>query len=165
MYSLKKLSVFLIAPALLLSFTKLTDHPDFSGEWKLNEAKSDLGQFANYAAHTIKVTQTPDSITIAKTSVSMSGDEVTNTETLSYDGKETKTTIYHNSTRTASSKWSDDGKSLTITYDLMLNFNEQQTEVKGTDVWTMGDDGKTLTSQNNSSSTYGDTQAKGVYEK
>ncbi len=165
MYSLKNLLAILATSALLLSFTKSTDFADFSGEWKLNESKSELGQFANYAPHTIKVTQTSDSITIAKTSVSMGGEEVTNSEALSYDGKETTTTIYGNSSRVASARWSDDGQTLTITYDLTLNFNDQQTEVKGTEIWTLGDDGKTLVSQNSSTSSFGDMQSKGIYEK
>jgi hypothetical protein len=84
---------------------------------------------------------------------------------LSFDGKETKGVIFGTSTRTASSKFSDDGQTLTITYDLMLDFNGQQTEIKGTEVWTLADGGKTLVSQNNSSSSFGDIQAKGIYEK
>lgn len=161
----RKLLGLLIAPALFFSFNTLPDHANFSGEWKLNESKSDLGQFAPYAPRTIKVTQTADSITIAKTASTMTGEDMTLTETLSYDGKETKSTVYGTSTRTASAKWSDDGQSLTITYDLMLDFNGQQTEIKGTEVWKLADDGKTLVSQNNSSSSFGDLQAKGIYEK
>jgi hypothetical protein len=126
---------------------------------------SDLGQFAPYAPRTIKVTQAADSITISKTAPSMNGDDFTYSETLSYDGKETKTTFFGTSTRTASAKWSDDGQTLTISYDLMLDFNGQTTEIKGTEVWTLGDGGKTLVSQNNSSSSFGEMQAKGIYEK
>jgi len=161
----KKLLAFLVAPILFLSFSEGPDHANFSGDWKLNESKSDLGQFAPYAPRTIKVAETGDSITISKTAPGFNGDDVTTTETLSFDGKETKSTIFGTSTRTASSKWSDDGQSLTITYDLLLDFNGQQTDIKGTEVWTLSDEGKTLVSQNNSSSSFGDIQAKGIYEK
>jgi len=161
----KKLLGILIAPALFLSFTTLPDRANFTGEWKLNEGKSDLGQFGPYAPRTIKVNQTADSITISKTAPSMSGEDVTLTETLSYDGKETKSTVFGTSTRTASAKWSDDGQTLTISFDLMLDFNGQTTEIKGTEVWTLSDGGKTLQSQNNSTSSFGDIQAKGIYEK
>jgi hypothetical protein len=164
-FSLKKMSGILVAAVLLLSFTFRPEKANFSGEWKLNEAKSDLGQLANYAPRTIKVEQTADSITITKTAPGFNGDDVTLSETLSFDGKETKSTVYGTSTRTASAKWSDDGQTFTITYDLMLDFNGQQTEVKGTEVWTLADGGKTLVSQNNSSSSFGDIQAKGIYEK
>ena len=161
----KKLLGILIAPALFLSFTGLPDRANFTGEWKLNEGKSDLGQLAPYAPRTIKVSQTADSITITKTAPSFNGDEMTVSETLSYDGKETESTVYGTSKRKASAKWSDDGQTLTITYDLMLDFNGQTTEIKGTEAWVLADDGKTLVSQNNSTSSFGDIQAKGIYEK
>src|SRR6266498_244887 len=96
----KKLLGILIAPALFLSFTSLPDRANFTGEWKLNEGKSDLGQLAPYAPRSIKVTQTADSITITKTAPSFNGEDITISETLSYDGKETKTTVYGTSTRT-----------------------------------------------------------------
>jgi hypothetical protein len=161
----KKLLPFLIAPVILLAFAMKPDRANFTGEWKLNEGKSDLGQFAPYAPRVIKVTQVADSITISKTAPSMNGDDFTLTETLSYDGKETKTTIYGTSTKTSSTKWSDDGQTLTISYVLMLDFNGQTTEIKGTEAWTLGADGKTLVSQNNSPSSFGEMQAKGVYDK
>jgi hypothetical protein len=161
----RKLMGFLIVPVLFFSFTKLPDRADFSGEWKLNEGKSDLGQMANYEPRTIKITQTADSISITKVAPGFTGEDVTTSETLTYDGKETKTTVFGTSTKTSSSKWSDDGQTLTITYDLMLDFNGQQTDIKGTETFTLADGGKTLVSQNNSSSSFGDIQAKGVYEK
>jgi len=56
----KKLLSFLIAPVILLAFTTKPDKANFTGEWKLNEGKSELGQFAPYAPRTIKVTQAAD---------------------------------------------------------------------------------------------------------
>lgn len=165
MNTLKKLATFLIAPALLFSFTSLPDKANFSGEWKLNESKSELGQFAAFAPRKIKVEQKDDAITISKTSPSFSGEDVTVSETLPFDGKEVETTIFGNSKRKATAKWSDDGQTLTITYNLLLDFNGQTNEIKGTETWVLGDGGKTLVSQNNSTSSYGDIQAKGVYEK
>jgi len=161
----KKLLVFLIAPAILFSFTSLPDKANFSGEWKLNEGKSDLGQFAPFAPRTIKVEQKADSIAITKTSPSFNGDMVTITETLPFDGKEVENTVFGNSKRKASGKWSDDGQAFTISYDIMLDFNGQTTEIKGTEAWVLADGGKTLVSQNNYSSSFGDNNAKGVYEK
>lgn len=162
---LKKSLAFLVAPAIFLSFTSSPDKANFSGEWKLNESKSDLGQFGQYAPRTIKVEQRADSIMISKTAPSFNGDDVTVSETLPFDGKEMETTIFGSSKRKASAKWSDDGQTLTIAYNIMLDFNGQTTEIKGTETWTLADGGKTLISQNNSSSSFGDIQAKGVYEK
>jgi hypothetical protein len=165
MKAFSKLLALLIAPAIFFSFKSLPDKANFSGEWKLNEGKSDLGQFAQFAPRTIKVKQTADSITISKTAPSFQGDDVTLTETLPFDGKEVESTIFGSSKRKASAKWSDDGQTLTITFNIMFDFNGQQTEVKGTETWALADAGKTLISQNNSTSSFGDVAAKGVYEK
>jgi hypothetical protein len=161
----KKLLALIIAPAFILSFNIKADRANFSGDWSLNEGKSELGQFGNFAPRKIKVDQKADSITISKTAPSFTGEDVTTTETLSFDGKEIENTVFGTSKRKASAKWSDDGQTLTITYNLMLDFNGQINEIKGTETWTLSDAGKTLLSQNNSSSSFGDIAAKGVYEK
>lgn len=162
---LNSLSVFLLAPIFLFAFVSKPDHANFSGEWKLNESKSDLGQFANFATRTIKTNQTSDSIQIARTAPSFTGEDYTTSETLSYDGKETESNLFGNSKKKASSKWSDDGRSLTITYTLYLDFNGQTTEISGKEKWTLSDGGNTLTLENNSTSSYGDLATKAVYEK
>jgi hypothetical protein len=162
---MKKLSIFLIAPALLFSFASLPEKANFSGEWKLNESKSDLGQSAAWAPRKIKVEQKDDVITITKTAPSFAGGDVTMAETLPFDGKEVETTVYENSKRKATGKWSDDGQTFTITFNIMFDFSGQTMEVKGTEAWVLADGGKTLVTQINSSSSYGEVQAKAVYEK
>lgn len=161
---LKRLSVLFIAPALLLTFAA-TDNSNFSGDWTLNEGKSDMGQFANFVPRKIKVDQKADAITIAKTSSGFNGEEVIQTETLTFDGKEVESTVFGNSKRKAKAEWSADGKTLTITFKLTLDFNDQITEVNGTEKLTLGDDGKSMTLQSNSSSSFGENPYKGVYEK
>lgn len=163
--SLKTFFVFLLVPAFLLSFISKPDPANFSGEWKLNESKSDLGQFASFATRTIKATQQGDSIIIARTAPSYTGEDFTSTETLTFDGKESQTALMGESKKIASAKWSDDSQTLTITYKLLLDFNGQQTEVNGVETWSLSDGGKTLTLQNKSSSSFGDLATKGVYEK
>jgi len=161
----KKLLTLLLAPAFLLAFTYKMDRTDFSGEWKLNETKSDLGPIASFATRTIKVDQKDDAISIAQTRPSFNGDNVTITEVLSYDGKETETALGGNSKKKATVKWSEDGKSLVVNYVLDLDFNGQSFEVKGTETWTLSEDGKTLTIQGNSTSSQGDLSTKSVYDK
>lgn len=164
----KKISTLLILPAFLVSFINnvKADRANFSGSWSLNEGKSEMGQFANIVPRKIKVEQKADSITISKTSTGFDGNEFTVTETLSFDGKETQTTTPPGSSvRKASAKWSADGQTLTITYNLMLDFNGQQTEIKGTETWALSSDGKALSTQNSSSSSFGENPYKGVYEK
>ena len=162
----KKITWLVIVSSLLLSFNIKADRTNFSGDWALNESKSEMGQYANIVPKKIKVDQKNDSITISKTATSFTGEDYTVTETLSFDGKETQSTVPPgSSTRKASAKWSDDGQILTITYTLMLDFNGQTTEIKGTETWTPGDGGKTISVQNSSSSSFGDNTFKGFYEK
>ena len=161
----KKLLILLMAPAFLLAFTSKMDRTNFSGEWKLNESKSELGQFGRFAPHTIKTEQKDDAITITRTATSFNGDDMTTSETLSYDGKEAESKIFGNSKKKSTIKWSDDGKTFTVNYTLLLDFNGQTNEIKGTETWILADDGKTLTLQNNSSSPQGDLSTKAVYEK
>src|SRR5689334_3916947 len=163
---LKKLTPLVIAPILLLSMTS-QKNVDFSGEWKLNESKSDMGQFPPIVPLKIKSEQKADSLAITKTSPGFDGGaEVVASETLGFDGKEVETNVAPgNSKRKASAKWSDDGQTLTITYTLMLDFNGQTTEIKGAETWALSNDGKTLTTTNTSTSSFGENTYKGVYEK
>ena len=151
--------------AVLLSFSSKNYKSNFSGAWKLNESKSDLGQFSQFAVRTIKADQKDQAITVTRTAPSFNGDDMTTSETLTYDGKETETTIFENSKRKSTAKWSDDGQTLTINYVLLLEFNGQSLEIKGTEAWTLSPDGKSLTVQTNSSSPQGDISAKAVYDK
>jgi hypothetical protein len=162
---LKPASAFLLASFLFFAFITKPDQANFSGEWKLNEGKSDLGQFASFATRTIKANQTNDSIQIARTAPSFNGGDATTNETLTFDGKQSESNLFGNSKKKASATWSDDGQALTITYTLTLDFNGQTTEVSGKEKWTLADGGKTLILENNSTSSFGDLSTKAVYEK
>jgi hypothetical protein len=161
----KKLLTLLIAPAFLFAFTFKADRTNFSGTWKLNESKSELGNFGRFAPRTIKADQKDDALAISRTAPSFDGNDVTTTETLSYDGKETETTVFGNSKRKSTAKWSDDGKTFTINYTLLLDFNGQTNEIKGTETWALSDDGKALTVQTHSTSSQGERSTKYVYDK
>ncbi|MBS1920535.1 MAG: hypothetical protein JST17_09805 [Bacteroidetes bacterium] len=162
---LKQLLILLIAPVCLFSFTSKPDRLNFSGDWKLNESKSDLGQYANFATRSITTLQSNDSIAISRTSPSMDGEDITTHETLTFDGKECQTNLMGDSKKIASLKWADDGKTFTVTFKLHLDFNGQQIEIDGTEKWDMTDDGKTLVLETNSSSSFGDISTKSVFDK
>jgi hypothetical protein len=163
---LKKITPVFIAAFFLLSMAPKSN-VDFSGEWKLNESKSEMGQYAPIVPLKIKVEQKADAMAITKTNPGMDGGgEVTASETLGFDGKPVDTNVTPGSSkRKASAKWSDDGQTLTITYTLMMDFNGQTTEIKGTETWALSNEGKTLTTTNTSTSSFGENTYKGVYEK
>lgn len=164
----KKLIAFLAIPALLLSFTFLPDKANFSGDWKLNEGKSDFGQRgARFAVKELKVDQKDDAITIASTRPSFQGgDDTTSSETLTFDGKEVESSGgFGNSTRKASLKWADDGQTFTINSTTSMDRNGQSFEFTGKETWALSDGGKTLTVTNVTSSQRGDNTTKAVYDK
>jgi len=164
MQTFKKLLLLIVAPAFILSFTTAPDPINLAGEWKLNEGKSELGEFGSrFAARTIKVEQTATSITISKTAPSFNGGDQTNTETLSFDGKETESTVFGSAKKKSTAKWSDDGKTLTIKYKIAMERNGQSSEFTGTETWTLKDG--VLLLQTDSSSPRGDMTTKAVYEK
>src|SRR6476646_1590055 len=104
---MKKLLLLLIAPvAMLVSFTSMPDRANFTGDWKLNEGKSDLGQFgARFTPTAIKVDQKADAIAISRTRPGFNGgDPVTTTLTLTFDGKETESTGFGNSKTKSTAK-------------------------------------------------------------
>jgi hypothetical protein len=161
----KTIFFFLLVPAFLLSFISKADRANFSGEWKLNESKSDLGQLAQWTTRVITANQKDDSITFARTAPAYTGEDFTSTETLSFDGKESESNLAGTSKKKASAQWSEDGQTLTITYIVLFDFNGQVTEIKGTEILSLSDEGKTLISQGSSSSSFGDFTTKAVYEK
>lgn len=155
---------FLIAPALILSFTTMPDKANFSGEWKLDEGKSELGEFGGrFAARSIKVDQKADAISISKTAPSFQGGENTTTESLTFDGKETESTVFGSSKKKSTLKWSEDGQTMTISYMIAFERNGQTTEIKGTETWTLKDGMLSLVTV--SSSPRGETTTKAMYTK
>jgi len=160
----KGILALLIAPAFLLSFNTQPDRANLSGEWKLNEGKSELGDFgARFAARTIKIEQKDNEITISKTAPSFQGGENTTTETLSFDGKVSETTAFGNSKKQSTASWSDDGQTLTIKYSIKFERNGETSEFKGTETWSLKDGSLNL--QTVSSSPRGENTTKAVYDK
>jgi hypothetical protein len=163
---LLKPSLLLFSSLVFLSaFMPKPAATDFSGKWKLNEAKSELGQFANFATRLIETVQNAESISISRTAPSFDGNDVTTKEQLTFDGKEAESPFIADSKKKSIAAWSPDAKMLKITYSFTLSFDGQSNEIKGTEAWTLSDDGKTLTVKGKSSSSFGDLETTSVYEK
>jgi dipeptidyl aminopeptidase/acylaminoacyl peptidase len=160
---IRKTTSFLTTSAIILSsFSLLSDHPNFSGEWLLNEPKSELGEFGkNIAAINIKVVQKEDTITISKTGRRGK----TDTEILSYDGKESVIPIntLGIGTRKSTGKWSEDGQAFIISFIIDVENNGQKTIINGIQTWTMKEN--ELYIETSYSSTAGDFKTKCFYDK
>ena len=161
---MKKFLFFLLAPAVFLSFTFLPDHANFSGDWKLNEGKSDLGQFGGrFTPTALKVDQKADAITISRTRPGFNGGDPTTTSlTYTFDGKETESTGFGNSKMKSTAKWSDD-QTLVINSTTLFERDGQTTEIKANETWTIKDGSLSVVTV--STSPRGETTVKAAYNK
>ncbi len=146
------------------SYSFTGDKTDFTGEWTLNESKSDLGEGRAFAAFKIVVKQEGNTLTIERTRTGRNGEERTNSETLTMDGKEN---INENERGSSTSlvTWSDDGTTLTIKTTREFDRQGETFEMNSTEVWTLAEDGKVLSIQSEISSSRGERSATLVYEK
>lgn len=149
----------------LSSFTLHAQKASFSGDWKLNEAKSELGEFGGRVPYSVKAEQKEGAITVTKVSPGFNGgDPMTTTVTLTYDGKVVESEGFGGSTRKSTAKWSDDGKTLTINSTINFERDGQTFEFKSTENWTINKDGL-LQIDTQSTSPRGDSSTKAVYTK
>ncbi|MGW8315514.1 MAG: hypothetical protein ACWGNV_07935 [Bacteroidales bacterium] len=137
---------------------------DFTGKWKLNESKSELGEGRAFSTAKMSVTLEGNAITIERTRTGRDGQERTSSETITLDGKENVVEGDNRST-TSTATWSDDGTTLTIKSDIEFSRQGETMKMQRTEVWTLGEDGKILKIQSDSSSARGDRSVTLVYEK
>lgn len=153
------------AVVVLSSATVLNAPPNFSGEWKLNEGKSEMGQFGRGAAKKIKVESVDASgISYERTRTNQNGEDVATKEKLTFDGKEVESTGGFGGAKTKSTaKISDDA--LTINATTLFERDGQTTEIKRKEVWKLSDGGKVLTIESTSSFGGNENTQKLVYDK
>ncbi len=161
---MKNLVLTFIVAFALFSFKNFKANISLSGEWKLNEAKSELGDFGKrFAVKVIKIEQQDDAIIITKTANNFQGESVTNTETLKFDGTDSETTVFGNSKKHSTAKWSDDGQTLTISTSTKFERNGQTSEMKSSESWSIKDGMLSLIIV--SSSPRGENTTNALYDK
>jgi hypothetical protein len=147
---------------------------DFSGEWKLNESKSDFaGQFPlcifgggdRMRSKTMRIARHADFLTVDVASSSPDGALVTRQEKLTFDGKESEVTFVGIPRAKSTARWSDDGQTMTVTSVRSLDANGEKIDFKVTEVWKLINDGKSIFVHVNSSSTSGERTMRLVYDR
>jgi len=161
-----KTSLLMAAAAVVVlsSATVLNAPPNFSGEWKLNESKSEMGQFGR-AAKKIKVESVDaQGISYERTSTNQAGEEVVRKEKLTFDGKEVESTGGFGNAKTKSKATITDD-AMTINAVSVFDRDGQSMEVKRKEIWKLSDSGNVLTIE--ASSSFGDNNntSKLVYDK
>jgi hypothetical protein len=140
-----------------LSAFALSAAPNFSGEWKLNSAKSDFGEFPGPEAMSQTVNHQEPSLKVA-TKMSTPNGEFDWEASYTTDGKEC-INEFGPGTMKSVLKWDGD----TLVIESKGNFGDS--EVMMADKWALSGDGKTLTVQRHFSSSRGEMDQKIVLDK
>ena len=151
----------LLAPGYAYSSKAKTD---FSGKWVLSEDKSEMGEGRFRRSANIAIEQDGNNLKLERTRTGRDGQEMTTTQDMTLDGKEVVNERENRTTKTTAT-WSEDGTSLNVNSTMAFTRDGQTFESTSKEVWTLSEDGKTLTILYTSSSQRGDTKATLVYDK
>jgi hypothetical protein len=147
---------------------------DFSGEWKLNESKSEIAreQFPlcifggdRMRSKTLKIAAQADFLTVDAASASPEGALVTRQEKLVFDGKEIEATYVGIPREKSAAKWSDDGQTMTVNSVRSFDTDGKTADFKVTEIWKLINGGTSISIQVNSSSSSGEKTMKLVYDR
>ena len=148
---------------------KGTHSANFSGEWKSREAISMGGNIVccynsgdRMLAKTMKITEQAGFLTIEVSSSFPGTAPVTSQEKLAFDGKESESQINHSREwgKKFTVKLSADGQTMTVNSTVHFPVAQKQESVNVTEVWTLSNDGKTISVQANAKATlFGDERS------
>ncbi len=142
---------------LTFSATVALAKPNFSGDWKMNPAKSDFGSLPAPTSIVQKITHNEPNLKVVTTQVGEMG-EFTIEYSYSTDGKECVNN-FRGTERKSTLKW--DGDTLVIESKMDLQGNALSISEK----WSLSDDGKTLTVARHMAGPQGEMDLKTVMEK
>lgn len=137
---------------------------NFSGNWTLNESKSNVGEGRFRMSPKMTVKQEGNSLVVDRVRSDRDGQERTMTDEYTLDGKQTVDES-ENRTVKSTAAWSADGNSLVIKSETTMSRQGQTFEMSGTETWSLSADGKILTVKSASSSQMGDRTVTLVYDK
>jgi hypothetical protein len=144
--------------AALAGMALAADKPNFSGDWKMNAAKSNFGAIPAPATYTRKVTHVEPSITIENTQTGTALGDQHDTRTYTTDGKEVS---YQANGADVKAAITWDGNALLINSKASI----QGMDILIKDTITLADDGKTMTDAVHVASPQGDIDLALVFDK
>ena len=133
--------------------------PDFTGNWKLNNSKSNLNYDFTLAPGVIIIAHKDNDMTIEKHS-SFQGQDYTSNDKFTLDGKECVNPGWMDSQKKSTAIWADDKKSLKITTNLSAGDIGDVTIVE---ILKMVEDNMVI--ESTATSSYGDLVETMVYDK
>jgi hypothetical protein len=143
--------------AMLAGAVAAADKPDFSGDWKMNAAKSDFGPLPPPTSLTRKITHAEPSLSIVEEQQSAMGDQNT-TRSYTTDGKEA-TFLVNGAEVKGSAVW--DGETIVVNSKV----DTPGGELLFKDRMTLSAEGKVLTSLVHITSPQGEIDFTVVFER
>ncbi len=169
---MRKLGLILMAFVFLFSMILIAEEGkvNFSGTWSFNKDKSEAGGDGGrgpgrMASSKLVVKQEKDKIVIERTGQGRGGETFTQKEELTLDGKENKVEGFGGRERTVVVKWTDEGKTLTISSRMIFERNGEEFEMKSSEVWSLDNEGKDLVINSTRNTPRGERKSKLVYTK
>jgi len=132
---------------------------DFSGSWKINTSKSTLNAEFSMAPNDVIITQSDSILTIVRHS-SFQGEELTFTDNIYLDGRESINNGWMDSKKKSKAMWSDDKASLKISTKIPMDGGD---EISLTETYQL--DGGMLKIVTASSSSWGESTETYLFDK
>ena len=148
---MKQLTLLLILAASMFAAT------DFSGDWKLDPAKSDFGPMPAPDKLIMKVAHKDPDLKVSTEQASQQG-EMKMDSVYTTDGKKSKNKM-RGSEATSTAKWDGDALVMVTKADFQGN------EITLNDKWTLADGGKTLVIERKIAAPQGEFEVKQVLTK
>lgn len=155
---MKSICIALLVTLGLASFASAADKPNFSGEWKLNIAKSNFARAPPPASYTRKVMHAEPSITIENIQTGTPAGDLDDTVTFTTDGKQVSCQSSGADVK-SSIRWDENALRLDSKVSVLgmdTAYNEKM---------TLSDDGKTMTDAVHVRAAQGDLDLTLVFER
>jgi hypothetical protein len=145
--------------------SKAADHVKFSGEWKLNEAKSErvgpvplciFGGGDRMRSKIMKIVGHRDFLVIDVASSSVDGALVIRQEKLTFDGKKSEATFVGTPREKSTATWSDRDQTMTVKSVRSFDKYGETPDFNVTEVWSLINDGKSILVQVSTSAISGE---------
>jgi uncharacterized Zn ribbon protein len=150
--------IYLISLALISS-AAIGQKADFSGTWKINNEKSELGDQFSMAPNSLVVEQTKKELSIQRNS-SWQGEDYSFTDKFTLDGEECENMGMMDMVKKSTVVWNDDKRSLKITSTIEMQDGSDLTIIENLSM-----KGDNLVVEASASSSYGDMSEVFVFDK
>ena len=145
-YKMKLNAILILAMLVLVNFTVKAQQTNFSGTWHLDIDKSNFGNVpVNAAVQKYLIEQRKSDISVTWITRNEKNEDITSALKLTVPEGHNSTMLQESQrTRTTSIKFTEDGKSLTLTKSYSKPGDNTQTDYNIIEIWKLTDGGKAL---------------------